>query len=454
MRPHTYSMVYIQRAKLGTNGQQEFRSPTLDNLLGSLPSYSGERVSVDSVFGLPAFTQAVRIISTACARCDAYCYRKSDDGGREIDENSPAHTLLTRKANPWQTYFNFRQTLVANAIWSGDGFALIERDDLFNPIALYNLDSRATYPIIEYTEGKLTALWYGVNTDQGELVIPADDIIHIKNIALHTGIEGMSLIDSLRTVLGLSLAVQKWGAIYFKHGAHINKVLKIPGWLTQEQQQQLRDSIGSGHAGIENAHKLAVLMGGSELETYPINNEDGQWLQSREFSLIDCANCVGLPVSFLNGKGFTSYSSLEQDSLNLLNYTLDAWLTSFECELSCKLIKSRSQGRCQISFDRNSLFATDPAFIDLQIRKYHAGAISWQELRQRLNLSTSKAGDFIAPLNLEDPFAPKPAPQAPPEPQGAADTEPNDDDEQDVERSLIAERASLNGHHIKEGKDD
>lgn len=413
-------MVSLQRAQLGSDGQFQFRNPSLEQLLNVPASESSVRVTSSSVFGIPAFTQAVRLISTAVARCNAFPYKKDADGGRTIDEASPAFPLLTRKANAWQTYYNFRQTIVANAIWSGDGYGYIERDPLANPVALYNLDSRQTYPIVELTDGRISNLFYGVNTSQGQVVLQSDDVVHIKNISLHTGTEGLSLVDSLRTVLGLSLAVQKWGALYFKNGSHISRVLKIPGWLSKEKQLELRESLTDLHQGLSNSHRLAVLMGGSELQTFPTTNEEAQFISSRQFSLIDVANAVGISATFLNSGTSSSFASLIQESLNFLNLTLDAWLTQIEVEFTCKLIKARDQDKF-IEFDRSSLFASDPSYIDSAMRMYQSEAISWEELRQRLRLSTKRTGQFIRPANLidadEEPEQEKPEPQPQPQPE-------------------------------------
>ena len=406
----------------------------LTELFGGVKSESGEPINSNTVFALPAFLNGVRLIASSIARADCIVYKDESKGP---DKGHPAYSLLTRKANTFSTYFQFMQALVSSACWSGDGYAYIERDGMGEPIALHNLDSRETYPVVEYTEGRVSNMWYAVG--DGANLVPPDDVLHIQNLALHQGVQGLSIVDQLKTVLGLAVANYKYGAIYFKHGAHINKVLKVPGWLTKEQQEQLRQSVAALHQGVQNAHRLAVLMGGAELDSTPVSNEDAQWLESREASLIDIANILGLPATKLGARGSISYGSLEQDNLAVLSDTYDAWFTGIEAELSVKLLRPSEKAKF-ISFDRDSLFLTDPSYAKAQADKFHAGGLSWEEYRAKLKLP-AKRGDkdiYLMPSNLtalldptkeEEPQAPPlPQPQEQPqepqeEPQGEEDTE-------------------------------
>lgn len=376
------------------------KSTELTKLLGGVPSDSGEIVNSQTVWRIPEVTNAIRLISNEAARCDLWPYKQLEDGGKIIDRKCPAYPLLTLKPNDWQSCFDFLSTLIASAAWSGNGYGLIKRDAFADPVSLHNLESEKTSPIFEYTDGILSGVWYAYQSDGQTFIYPSEDVIHIKNFSPINGMEGLSLIDNMKGVLGLSIAQVKYASIVMKHGSHINKVLKIPGWVKQEHKEELHRTMQNLHAGVDNAGRLAVLMGGCELESFPTSNEDLQWLQGREFSLIDVANATGLPVSFLNGKGFVAYNSLQQDDLNLLNHTLDAWLTRLELELTLKLIKNRNHKSCFIEFDRSSLLATDPAYAEMQTKLYHAEAISWEEMRGRLNLSKQRNGQFVRPANI------------------------------------------------------
>lgn len=441
-------MVAIKRSVDLTSGLNPVNQARLDELFNrGIESDSGERVTMERAMGLPAVLNAVRIISTSAARTDCFPFIQLEGGGSEIDKGHPVYSLLTSKANPFTTSYSWMQTWVANAALSGNGYSLVIRDqESFDPVALYNLDSRQVYQFTEWENGQLVNVWYNVTVEGQNFQVPADDILHIKNISLHTGTTGLSFIQVLQNNLGLHLAVQKYGTIFFRHGQHINKVLKIPGWLTEEQRNELRESMIGLHGGLNNAHKLAVLMGGSELESLPISNEEAQWLESRDFSLIDLANFSGVPVSFLNGKGHTSYGSIEQDGKNLALWGMDPWFTNVAAELSSKLLKPRELQTHYIDFDRDSLFSSDPAYQDTLIDQYIKGGISFEYMQSKLNRPTKREGFYLLPSGaqpLDVVLAQAEKALSEPAPQQQPQQEPEETKEETVEvqRSEVDERA-------------
>lgn len=428
------SMVTIKRARSITNvGDTE----AILKLFNAAPSLSGESVDSESVYGIPAFLNGSRLISQSTARIPCHVIALGDNNSRDKAYDHPAYDLLNFKANSFQTSFTVRQAIVNNAIWSGNGYGLIERQGII-PTAIYPLDSRQVYVIYEQDEyGKLIGLYYGVNANGEQVIIPEADMIHIKNVALHNGIEGLSIVDALKQTLGLQIAITKFKAIYYKQGSHINRVLKIPGWLTEEQAEQLRNSMASLHQGVSQAHRLAILMGGADLQTLPVSAEEMELAASAELGLNDIAGILSIPVSLLGGRNSISYGSLEQDQLFLLSYTLDPWLVNLETEFSTKLLRPSERRNYLIEHERKALLRADTtAEINNLINQYNQGLLSWEEVRTYLSKSTIKEGTF---KGLPEPKPePEPQPEQMPEPQ-------HDQNMQDqMERAIRLTEATLN----------
>lgn len=404
------NMVSITRTKQITNVGNE---QAILKLFGAAPSYSGETVDSESVYGIPAFLNGSKLISQSTARIPCHILSLGENNSRDKAYEHPAYSLLNYKANPFQTSFVVRQAIVNNAIWSGNGYGLIERVGI-DPVAIYPLDSRNVYVIYEQDQqGKLTGLYYGVNAGE-QVVIPADDMIHVRNLALHNGIEGLSIVDALKQTLGLQIAITKFKAVYYKQGSHINRVLKIPGWLTEEQAEQLRNAMASLHQGVSQAHRLAILMGGADLQTLPVSAEEMELAASAELGLNDIAGILSIPVSLLGGRNSISYGSLEQDQLFLLSYTLDPWLVNLETEFATKLLKPSERYNYMVEHERKALLRADTtAEINNLVTQYNQGLLSWEEVRVYLNKkSTVDKGTF---KGLDKP-EPKEQPKEDPEP--------------------------------------
>lgn len=357
-------------------------------LLGYTPRESN--YISDDPWTIPAFFNAVREVASAVARTDCWVRKLLPNGAKEDDKNHPAYWLLSWKANEFTTYFDWFRIIITNAIARGDGYSFIDRDEAGNPLGLYNLDSQHTYTITEFTNGRISSVFYGVNTDKGQVIIPADDVVHIRNLATGAGGESLSAFDMMKMAVKKANAIQKFQYLYFKNGSHIAKVVKVPGWLTPEQQEDIKGSLAHLNQGISNAHRLAILQGGTDITSLNLNAQDMELSAIAEATLTDIANIVGIPGTRIGARGSISYGSLEQDNL-LFAQNLDNWYTNLEAELTVKLLRPRQQGMTHvIEFDRGSFLAADPGYQRLQLEKYAAKVISIEEVRAKLG----EAGEF------------------------------------------------------------
>lgn len=383
----------------------------LEKLFGTSKSESGERVSVDTVFGLPAFREGVRQVSTAIGKTDCWCYQQSIKNGRSIDNKHATHRLLSHKANEWQTSFMWRSTLVANAMWDGNGYSVISRGDNFEPTGLINLDSRDVYQFWLHDGFNILETWYSVSSNGKEILVPAADMIHVRNLALHTGQEGLGIIDTCKMVLGKAISQHRMASTIFKEGIHSTLYLTVPNWLTEDQKKDLKEAMDQ-RKGAGNAGKIITLFGGATIGSLPSSAEDMQLVEAIHASLNDVALIVGVPVSMLGGATSSVYGSVQQDALSYLQNTLDAWMTNIETELSAKLLADPDSHF--IEFDRTSMFANNPDYRKTIIEEWKNKAITWEEMRTRLNESTSEP----------EPVEPEPMVIAAPEPQAAPEQAP------------------------------
>ncbi|WP_254513853.1 phage portal protein [Anatilimnocola floriformis] len=347
---------------------------------------------------VPAFFNAIREVSSGIARTDLWVRKVLPNGAKENDKQHPAFSLLSHKANPFTTSFEFLRTLHSSAIRKGDGFAFIDRDETGTPIGLYNLNADQVYPVRVVQRGIVIEHYYTVNTGTGYFDVPYDDMIHIMNLPSDEAGESFSALDMLKLATKKANAIQRFQYLYFQNGSHISKVVRIPGFMTPEQRKELLDNLKWINEGLKNSHKLAVLHGGAELSTVNLNAQEMELSALSEATLTDIANAVGLPGTRIGARGSISYGSLEQDNL-LFAQMLDNWFTNDEAEFSAKLLRPREIDTHVIEFDRGSFLASDPSYQQLQLAKYAAKVISLDEVRSKLGESGT--------------FEPEPEPQSP-----------------------------------------
>lgn len=406
--------------------------------LVSSPSSSGVAVNNNSVLGSAGVWRAVNLISSSIGRLPCHVYKRLPDGGRQRARKHPAFYLLNRGPAEHLTPFIFFQTMMSHALLHGNGYAYIFRNDLdATPESFLILDPQQTTPAKE--NGRLLYLTRIGNEDRKLL---AENVLHFKGLG-YDGFAGYPVIDVLKDTFGHGLALLRYGNVFFKNNGSPNVVIELPGFFKDEEAiQRFRQSWGSIHAGLDNAHKVAILENGAKLSKFTVNNEEAQWLASREFDLKALANVFGLPPHKLGANISTSYGSLEQENRSFLNDSLGGWLAMIEQELEAKLL-TEAEKRADshfIEFLRAALeqadLLTETNALVLQVNN---GLLSLDEARQILNRPLLPDGLGQAhriPLNLgelgKEPEPPQPQqPPEAPQPQTEQGQEPEQDQAQE-----------------------
>jgi HK97 family phage portal protein len=111
--------------------------------------------------------------------------------------------------------------------------------------------------------------------------------------------------------------------------------------------------------GSKNAGKLGILEEGMEIKSVSNSNEDAQYLQSRQFSVVEIARFFRVPAHLVGDATRLAYASSEVEMLAFLTHTLRPWLTNIESEFNAVLLPERTQFFCE--FDINGMARGDQA---------------------------------------------------------------------------------------------
>lgn len=391
---------------------------------GGMAASSGVTVNRDTVLGHPSIFRGVSLISDAVTRPPVFVYKKTGDN-REPHMDSPAWVLLRHRANEYVRSHVFLKTMVGHALMNRGGYARIIRDSNAAPRRLDILDPELTYPIVENG-----VLLYQTRIDDRDVVLNHDAVFHVRGLGWD-GYDGWSVLDKLKEAIGMGLAAQKFTAVYFKNNAQPRVVIKIPGVLDSETAiERLRNSWGNVHAGIENAHKPAILEGGADIEKFQMSNEDAQLVDLRKLDNRTIATVLGLPSHMLNDDSKTSFASLEQENQRFLDQTIDPWLREIETEANDKLlpVAETRRGRQFVEFTRSAFVRAD---IEGRFAAYNigiqSGFMSRAQVRrlENWNVDDEELETYLQPLNMveageQPPESQPPMPPSEPEDESAS----------------------------------
>lgn len=398
----------------------------VDWIRGGPDTDAGVQVSYETSLTYHAVYRAVNLISRDVAKIPLFVYKNLSEGGKEREKKHPAYTLLRRRANSEMLAFGFKQTMMAHALLRGNGYAYIWRRGDGAPYELTPLvpDPEITTPVRENNK-----LFYLTHIDGVPHKLLPQNVLHIKGLG-YDGLQGYSVVAKARESFGLGLAAQKYGAVFFKHGARGSGVLMIPGHLKGEAAKQLQESFDKSQAGLTNAHRTILLEEGTKYQQTTIPNEEAQFLQTRDHELRAVANWFSLPPHKLGDTSRTAYNSLESEAQSYLDDTLDGWLVTWEEECRDKLLSDveKETESHTIEFERAAILRADLA---ARTQAYsvalQGGWMNRDQVAARENLPPLPDGEgqkYFYPLNLGIVGEEEPEPEPPPFP-------PPEDDEDD-----------------------
>ena len=322
---------------------------------------SGKPVNERTAMQTTAVYACVRILAEAVASLPLHVYEYQDDGGKKLVHDHPLYYLLHDEPNPEMTSFVFRETLMSHLLIWGNAYAQIIRDGAGRVLGLYPL-LPDKMDVQRDEKGNIYYV-YSRNSDEnpmfkeyGNIRLKAEDVLHIPGLGFD-GLIGYSPIAMAKNAVGMTLACEEYGASFFANGANPGGVLEHPGVL--KDPSKVRESWNSVYRGVSNAHKIAVLEEGMKYQQIGIPPEEAQFLETRKFQINEIARLYRIPPHMVGDLDKSSFSNIEQQSLEFVKYTLDPWVIRWEQSLQRSLLLPGEKGKYFIKLNVDGLLRGD-----------------------------------------------------------------------------------------------
>jgi len=345
------------------------RDKPKDSLSGSRYSFffggttAGKPVNEHTAMQMTAVYSCVRILAETLAGLPLHVYKYNDSGGKEKYLQHPLYKLLHDEPNPEMTSFTFRETLMSHLLLWGNAYAQIIRNARGEVIALYPLmPNKMT--VDRDKNGRLFYLYQRNIEDAPTLgkdtlvYLDPSDVLHIPGLGFD-GLVGYSPIAMAKNAIGLAMATEEYGAKFFANGAAPGGVLEHPG--TIKDPQKVKDSWNAAYQGSTNSHRVAVLEEGMKYQQIGIPPEQAQFLETRKFQINEIARIFRIPPHMLADLEKSSFSNIEQQSLEFVKYTLDPWVVRWEQTMCRSLLMESEKPTVFIKFNVDGLLRGDYA---------------------------------------------------------------------------------------------
>lgn len=358
-------------------------------------SESGVNVTEESSLKFAAVWLARRILSELPASLPVEVYEVRGQNRESVDH--PVKELL-RRPNDLMTSFTWHELMNDWLQGWGNGISIIDNKRTGRSERLIPVHPSGVRPLL--SEGRLM---YDINDRDMDIrgVYFPEEVVHFKMFT-RDGCWGRGPIQMAKDNIGLGMAAEKFGARFFKKGGNLKGVIEAAGMLSDTQYKEFKKRWDAFYTGEAGDMSTPVLEHGMSYKPLGIAPEAAQFLQSREFSVVDVARWFNLPPHMLRDLGKATFSNIEHQDLQFVKYSLRPILRREENELEDKLLLPAERGRFVIRYNLDALLRGDLASVTNHVKEMVlTGVYNPDEGRALLNKNPRPGGDeYYKPANI------------------------------------------------------
>lgn len=325
----------------------------------------------------------------------------------------PVYRLLKVEPNTWQTPYEFKSGMQANALIHGDAYARV----------IWSLGRPIRLVPMEYSrvEAKLSDDWqmqyvYS-RKDGGQVILGAHEVLHLRDLSLD-GINGMSRVRLARDALGLAAQAQRAAARVFKSGVMASGAIEVPTELSEAAYRRMKESIAERHSGADNAGSWMVLEENAKANKWANTAVEGQQMENRNHQIEEVGRAFGVPRALMMMDDTSWGTGMEQLGIFFIQYGLQHWFTAWEEAIKRVLLSVDERDRYHVKFNERALLRGTLKDQGDYLAKAsgaggHAPWMSQNEVREVLDLPES---DSPGTNDVRPPSSQKEKPNEPPKP--------------------------------------
>lgn len=342
----------------------------------STNSLAGVSVTERSALGVTAFYRAVAIVAGTIAGLPLKTYENVSD-----TERRRVPSFLDKPAGPYNlTAFSWKEMLMLHLLIRGETFCQ----------HLYN-GGGGLIGLWPVHPGSVDVKWSGArkNFKVGQDGDHKDftDATMTQIMGLTTdGLRGISPLSVMKNAIGTGIAGEQAAARSFGNGLMIAGLVTTADGVDvdEDEAKVIKAGLAAKLTGVENAGDIAFVNRSLKFTPWSMTNDDAQFVQSREFQVIEFCRMIGVPPHLVGAtEKQTSWGTgVAEQNVGLARYTLMPWTSRIEEALSALLPDNQF---CE--FDYSGLLQGSPKEeIELLIAQKDAGILTVDEVRRIRNL--------------------------------------------------------------------
>lgn len=302
----------------------------------------------------------VSAISSSISALPALVYQKVGKTRQELNTGEvPA--LIQKGPNPYQTWPEFIEMLVAQTLLRGNGLVEIVSDRAGHVTELRVIPWNWVNPIM-LPSGQLAYDVY----DQPGIYSPAqgkrrrllqNDVIHIRDRS-DDGLIGKNRMHRAAAVVHSAQSLFNFTNSIYENGLFPSIIVTHPAELSNEQITGIRSSFQNRNMGPQKAGRMMILPGEFKIEKMTISPEDAELLQSRKFSTEELCRIFQVPPPIIQDYSHNTFTNSEQAGRWFAMFCLLPWVRKLEASFNRSLFPG---GEFELVLDMSAFDRGDPA---------------------------------------------------------------------------------------------
>lgn len=274
----------------------------------------------------------LKILSEAISKLSIHLYDR--DNNRVYDH--PVIQLLNVRPNEFMTPSVFKQVVEFNRNHKGNSYIYIEYNK-GKPKGLYPLKSDNVSIITNTDTQGLPKLLYKIQLGNKSYLLLPHEIVHLKAGLTEDGIQGKSIMSTLKTTFAINKQGDKFLEKSLKSGFNPKALINVSQTLSKEKREQLLEIVMKDMKTNSN-RELITVPDGISLTPFNFKMTDSQFYELKQYNASQIASAFGISPIYLNDYTKASYSNSESQNLSFYIDTMLSILKQYEEELNYKLL--------------------------------------------------------------------------------------------------------------------
>jgi HK97 family phage portal protein len=345
-------------------------NPLFSPMCSSRKAYTstGQVISEQTILACWAFTSCILLKARIFAKLPARFI--VSDTNTSIDHQ--LSYTLNQKPNQNTTAFSFNETMSLHCDWTGNAYAIINRNRYSGYTELWQVPSpgqvvitraKNNMPVEFNCEVQKGALVYEIPVNGKRRKFRAKDVLHIANASLDNGIIGTPTIELLKVQLTKSLSADRTQLNYLGTGVQAGGVLSFDDYIGEDVRAKWHEEMNAKVDATDKSKDVMILDGGAKYTQFGMNFTDAQFFETYKFTEQQICGYFGIPSSCIGiYDSNANRNNLEETNKMLKTYCISPWTSRFENSMDDKLLsESDKEDGIEIQHDFKSLDRADIA---------------------------------------------------------------------------------------------